>query len=139
MKRSEQGSKALRARFEIDLAVTNLIAPKEIAMKKFIAAVTVSLSAVTASAALLVAPAAFAVESEPTHQTTGIVKKIDQEKGRVTLAHDPVPSLEWPGMTMGFAVEDQTLLENLEPGQAVEFDFISGKGGMFVITEISPQ
>lgn len=104
-------------------------------MKRLIATLTLSFSTVST----LAAPAAIAAESEQAHQTTGVVKEIDQENGRVTLAHDPVPSLDWPGMTMPFAVEDQAVFEKLEPGQAVEFDFVESEGGMFVITEITPR
>lgn len=106
-------------------------------MKKSIAVATMSFSAILASAVTFtVAPAAFATEARQTYETTGVVKKVELDKSRVMLAHDPVPSLEWPGMTMGFAVEDKAMLESLKPGQAVQFEFVEGKGGMFVITEI---
>lgn len=83
-------------------------------------------------------PSAYAEQSQETHQTTGVVKSVDQEKGRVTLAHDPVPTLKWPGMTMGFSVADKALLENVEADEKVSFTFIKGEGGKFLITEISP-
>lgn len=108
-------------------------------MKKTIAISTLGFAVLFASAVVVTAPSAFAVEVQQTHHTTGVVKKVDLDKGRVMLAHDPVPSLDWPGMTMGFAVEDQAMLESLEPGQAVQFDFTEGKGGMFVVTDISPR
>jgi Cu(I)/Ag(I) efflux system protein CusF len=41
-----------------------------------------------------------------THKAVGTVKKVDQAAGRVTLAHEPIPSLKWPAMTMGFGVKD---------------------------------
>src|SRR5207244_8275707 len=46
-----------------------------------------------------------AKESKATiHKATGVVKAIDPSKGTVTLAHEPVKSLKWPAMTMGFVV-----------------------------------
>ena len=33
-----------------------------------------------------------------------------------------MPSLQWPSMTMGFAVRDKGQLEALEPGDRVEFE-----------------
>lgn len=119
-------------------STSNPITKKVTVMKKLIAVATVSFSAIMASAAnVLAAPAALAVDAEQTHQTTGVVKKVDLEKARVTLAHEAVPSLGWPGMTMGFAVEDSAMLKSLEAGQSVQFDFIEGEGGMFVVTDIS--
>lgn len=121
-------------------STSNPITKKVTIMKKLIAVATISFSAIMASAAnVLATPAALAVEAEQIHQTTGVVKKVDLEKARVTLAHEAVPSLGWPGMTMGFSVEDQALLKSLEPGQSVQFDFIEGEGGMFVVTDISTR
>ncbi|WP_416398478.1 copper-binding protein [Allohahella sp. A8] len=79
----------------------------------------------------------YAEQAQETHQTTGLVKNVKQDKGRITLAHEPVPSLKWPSMTMGFVVEDQALLENIKPDEKVEFTFMKGEGGRFIITEIS--
>ncbi|MDR1888507.1 MAG: copper-binding protein, partial [Zoogloeaceae bacterium] len=40
----------------------------------------------------------------------GVVKKIDLPNQRLTLAHDPIAQLNWPAMTMPFAVTDKALL-----------------------------
>ena len=60
------------------------------------------------------------------HAAQGTVKRIDAEAGTVVIAHDPVPSLDWPSMTMGFRVRDRSLLGQLKPGQAIEFRFVEG-------------
>ncbi|MDR1349367.1 MAG: copper-binding protein [Zoogloeaceae bacterium] len=52
----------------------------------------------------------------------GIVKKIDPEKLRLTLAHDPIAKLGWPAMTMPFAVTDKALLQNLKINDVVRFE-----------------
>ena len=80
---------------------------------------------------LLFAGTAFA----QTHQTTGVVKRIDAAKGVVSVKHEPVKSLNWPGMTMNFAVRDPKLLAGVKPEQQVTFEFIEDKG-RYVITSI---
>lgn len=70
-----------------------------------------------------------------THQATGVVKGVKPDKGVVTLKHDPVKSLNWPGMTMDFAVRDRKLLEGLKPEQKVSIEFVQEKSGS-VITSI---
>ena len=75
-------------------------------------------------------------ESKPVkHQATGTEKAVDPAKGSVTLAHGPVKSLNWPGMTMGFEVEDKALLAKIKPGDKVQFEFAQ-KGKNYVIEQI---
>jgi len=69
------------------------------------------------------------------HSTRGKVTKVDGSSGMVTLAHEPVGTLNWPSMTMGFMVMDKALLEKLSVGKTVDFDFVqSGKG--YAITSV---
>jgi len=69
------------------------------------------------------------------HQATGVVKRIDASKGVVSLKHDPVKSLNWPGMTMDFNVRDAKLFVGIKPDQQVRFEFVEEKG-RYVITAI---
>jgi Cu(I)/Ag(I) efflux system membrane fusion protein len=71
------------------------------------------------------------------HLAQGTVKRLDPAAGKVMISHGPVASLDWPPMTMGFAVRDKALLERLVPGQAIEFRFVEDEGG-YVIDEIRP-
>jgi Cu(I)/Ag(I) efflux system protein CusF len=73
-------------------------------------------------------PAASAPASM-SHQATGIVKKLDAKAGLVTLAHEPVKSMNWPAMTMGFVVKDKMLYDKLSVGKNVDFEFVQGKKG----------
>lgn len=73
-------------------------------------------------------PAASAPTSM-SHQATGIVKKLDTKAGLVTLAHEPVKSMNWPAMTMGFMVKDKMLYDKLGVGKKVDFEFVQGKNG----------
>jgi Cu/Ag efflux protein CusF len=67
---------------------------------------------------------ASAKNDAATHKGTAVVKSVDAEKGTVFLAHDPIPSLRWPSMTMKFIAKDKKMLDKLKPGMKVEFEFI---------------
>ena len=69
------------------------------------------------------------------HKAKGTIKKVDAKAGVVTLAHGPVPSLNWPPMTMGFKVSDQALLGKLAEGQSVEFEFVQ-TGKDYMVTAV---
>lgn len=70
-----------------------------------------------------------------THQATAVVKAVDPAKGKVTLAHGPVKSLNWPAMTMNFVVKDKTLLDKLASGKEVVVEFVQ-QGPDYVITSV---
>lgn len=69
------------------------------------------------------------------HRAIGVVKKLDTAAGTVTLAHEPVRSLEWPAMTMAFRVKDKTLFDRLSEGKKIEFEFVKEARG-YVVTAI---
>lgn len=81
------------------------------------------------------APMKAASSAQVAHHATGVIKKVDAKAGVVTLAHEPVPSMKWPAMTMGFQVQDKMLLDKLTVGQKVNFDFVQGKKG-YVVTAV---
>jgi Cu(I)/Ag(I) efflux system membrane fusion protein len=64
-------------------------------------------------------------------------KVIEIEDDVITLQHEPVPALKWPGMTMPFNMRSADVAKGLKPGQAIEFTFSKGEAG-FVITHIKP-
>ncbi len=57
------------------------------------------------------------------HKAAAVVKEIDTANGKVMLAHQPVKSLNWPAMTMGFKVVDKSLLPKLAVGKKVNVEF----------------
>ena len=93
------------------------------------------------AASLLGAPIAHAqhdhgaAKAEIAAQTTGVVKSVNGEKGTFTIAHDPVPSLKWPAMTMNFKAGDRKMLDQVKPGAKVAFEF-EQRGKDYVITSI---
>ena len=76
-----------------------------------------------------------AAGAQATHKATGVVKKADPKSGTVTLAHEPIKSLNWSAMTMTFAVKDKAMLDKLQPGKKVEVEFMQ-QGKDYVITGV---
>jgi Cu/Ag efflux protein CusF len=72
-----------------------------------------------------------------THQGKGTINSVDAKAGKINLSHEPIASLDWPGMTMDFEVQDKALLTNLKPGQKVTFKLIEARKGKYVISEIA--
>lgn len=83
--------------------------------------------------------AAEAAGAPPTtargHQGTGVVEAI---KGNsLTISHEPVPSLQWPAMTMAFPMRG-TPPAGLKPGARVRFEFVMDTQKGPTITRIVP-
>ncbi|MBN9329663.1 MAG: efflux transporter periplasmic adaptor subunit [Comamonas sp. SCN 67-35] len=69
----------------------------------------------------------------PAYTVRGVVEEVSTTE--MTLAHDAIPALKWPAMTMGFKLADPRLAAGLAPQQAVRFTF-SKQGEDYVITAI---
>lgn len=80
-------------------------------------------------------PAASAVAAGNAEMTTGEVRKVDLDAGKLTLRHGEIKSLDMPAMTMVFVVKDRAVLERLKPGDKVKFKAIND-AGKFTVTEI---
>jgi Cu(I)/Ag(I) efflux system membrane fusion protein len=72
------------------------------------------------------------------HKGTGKVRVVNPPSGYVELDHDPIPSLQWPRMSMGFHAEDKSQLWPLKEGDHVEFELNPkpNKDGNFVLHSI---
>lgn len=64
---------------------------------------------------------------EPT-LTQGEVRAISKEKQRITLKHGEIKNLNMAAMTMGFAVKNPAMLDQVKVGDRVEFKAIKDKG-----------
>jgi Cu(I)/Ag(I) efflux system membrane fusion protein len=75
------------------------------------------------------------------HKGRGTVLAVDAEKGRVELDHEPIASMQWPKMTMGFLVDDKRQLAALKKGDVVEFELKPkpDQDGNYVISRIGPK
>ena len=72
------------------------------------------------------------------HEGKGTVNSVDPKAGKVNLTHGPIPSLNWPGMKMDFAVKDKEALAKLKAGEKVIFKLVEQAKDRYVITEIKP-
>jgi len=75
-----------------------------------------------------------ATSSQAVHKGTGVVKKLDSTAGTVTIAHGPVPTMNWPAMSMTFKVKDKALLNKLSVDKRVDFEFVR-QGKDYVVTD----
>ena len=64
--------------------------------------------------------------------TEGEVKKIDLEAGKVTIKHGPIKHMDMPGMTMVFTAKDKGLLDNVKPGDKMQFMVVNESGKMLL-------
>lgn len=68
----------------------------------------------------------------------GTVRSIDGERRTVAIAHGPIPALNWPAMTMTFAVREPAMLRGLARGDRVEFAVRpQPEGGTYVVERIA--
>lgn len=58
------------------------------------------------------------------HVAEGKVESVEPDS--ITITHGPVPSLKWPGMTMGFGKPNPKAFPDLKPGETVQFQFREG-------------
>ncbi len=79
-----------------------------------------------------------AVPVPASHHGIGNIKEMDWAHATVTIAHDPIASLNWPAMTMDFRARDPALLRPLKPGQKVDFEIVEESAGEYVIVRIQP-
>lgn len=66
----------------------------------------------------------------------GTVKVVKSAEHKLNIAHDPIPALNWPSMTMDFEVKDDVSLENIHPGDRIHFGLEKSADNRFVITMI---
>ena len=69
--------------------------------------------------------AAPAAQQTPAISATGEVKSIDMESKKVTIAHDAIPAVNWPPMTMRFTfTQADESITALKVGSQVNFSFV---------------
>lgn len=65
----------------------------------------------------------------------GVVKSIDPEKRKLSIAHDDIPGF-MKAMTMPFEVKDATMLTGIAVGDSVDFSFTDDGSGHLVIDKL---
>ncbi|MDM8354065.1 copper-binding protein [Brevundimonas staleyi] len=64
-----------------------------------------------------------ATAEEKSATARGVISAIDAQGGKITIEHEPIASLGWPAMTMGFAASP-ALIDQAKVGDRVEFDLV---------------
>jgi len=61
--------------------------------------------------------------------TKGVIKKVNDKNGKVSIAHEELKNLGMPSMTMVFRTADEEMLKKMKAGQEVEFiaERVNGK------------
>lgn len=68
----------------------------------------------------------------------GVIQSLNPQRRQVTIAHGPIPELNWPAMTMTFAVRDPAMLRGFSRGDRVNFAVRhQAEGGSFLVERIS--
>ncbi|HEY1846457.1 MAG TPA: copper-binding protein [Buttiauxella sp.] len=92
--------------------------------------------ALSAVSAAFAAPHDMSVHHEMSaagvYQSQGVVKKV--AVGTVSIAHHPVPALNWPAMTMTFRLPSDGDLPPLKAGDKVDFSFSQQADGYSVVS-----
>jgi Cu(I)/Ag(I) efflux system protein CusF len=82
------------------------------------------------------ADAQAAFDKTMVHQGTGVVRESDPAKEMVVISHEAVKSLNWPAMTMRFAVKDKSLFDKLAVSKKVDFEFMQTGTADFILTAV---
>jgi Cu(I)/Ag(I) efflux system membrane fusion protein len=72
-----------------------------------------------------------------THHGVGKIENITKDE--VTISHGPIPSLQWPPMTMGFKPPPAGLPDTVRVGARVAFDIKASDSGSYEIVRIAPE
>ena len=67
--------------------------------------------------------------------TSGVVKKIDKDAGKLTIQHGPVLNLNMPAMTMAFKAKDAAMIDQVKPGDPINF-VLERVNGTFTVTRL---
>ncbi len=73
------------------------------------------------------------VTRQAAHEGFGVLKGLDTAQHRVKIAHEPIPSLNWPAMTMWFPLRAQ--LTGIKEEDHVRFE-LQQENDKWVITHI---
>lgn len=75
------------------------------------------------------ADAAGAEDAQPLPVINGVVKKIDEVAGKMTIKHQAITNLDMGAMTMVFKANDPAMLKMVKPGDKIKFsaDKVNGQ------------
>ncbi len=100
-------------------------------------------AALLAALALSSVPAAFAQATQATASaadamSTGEVKKVDKNAGKMTIKHGPLQNIGMDAMTMVFRVQDKAMLDQVKAGDKINF-VAEEPNGQLTVTKLEKQ
>ena len=96
-------------------------------------------ASLTGAMARLETPSPPVAHAPSPHHGEGLVADVDPANSRIQLEHGPITSLDWPEMTMWFAVADPALLQGVRPGDRVKFELSAQpRDGRYVVEKLTP-
>jgi Cu(I)/Ag(I) efflux system membrane fusion protein len=95
------------------------------------------LGSLTPPTAPLGAASAPAAAASHAHRAEGKVEKVDTDA--ITISHGPVPSMNWPSMTMGFRKPDAKAFGDIKAGDTVRFEFKEGGPSGYELLSVQRQ
>lgn len=72
------------------------------------------------------------------HQAHGTLDAINDD-GTVSITHEAIQSLGWPGMSMDFELANSSLVAGIKPGSMIDFELVEREPGVWVITKLQAQ
>ena len=108
----------------------------EARLKSVLGAMAAAPAAASSAPAAAQAAAGSAPAMAPgVHVADGMVESV--EPGSITISHGPVPTLKWPGMTMGFGKPDPKAFPDVRAGDSVQFQFREGGPGGYELLAVT--
>jgi len=72
------------------------------------------------------------------YEAEGTLDAVEPGAAAVSITHEPIPELQWPGMTMDFGLAAPEVVKDVKPGMPIRFEFEDRGDGEFVVTRIDP-
>lgn len=70
---------------------------------------------------------------------TGTVRSVDPARRTINLSHGAIPAINWPPMTMDFAVAPEVDLRTVTQGQTIAFTLVPAGGGNYAVSRITAK
>lgn len=106
---------------------------KIVASGQFLIDSEANLTGVLAQMKTTAAPEPQASAASGLIEASGVVEALGRQD--ITLSHEPIPALDWPAMTMPFALDKAASTQGLKKGQRVQF-VLEKRGDDLVIVRI---
>ncbi|MFN0264216.1 efflux RND transporter periplasmic adaptor subunit [Tepidamorphus sp. 3E244] len=69
----------------------------------------------------------------------GTLVHLDKDRRIAEIAHEALPSLDWPAMTTRFALASDVAYDRLEDGQEVKFSAVRGADNLLALHDLRPD